>query len=329
MREVSITKQNGTTIVEIFKDGVSFTKTTSKNRDLEVLTEGVKILPHTEETTLNNEVILISELTDNYGATTPSELLSVFIEKGFFKSGCCGEKDTSDVIPDDKACFHLKDNTLKMCNLSTVFNSTSLGSADSIENRMLVFIEFPEFKVSNIRLKLQLSALNLSSVNRNTIEPMQIQVNTTLFDFNEWSEYSQFGINSNFTHVSLSELSTDVDIYPDNFLSKLTRFDYHNEQEYLLETLEAVYENETPMEVITIVKDGKKGVLILLPRFYATEIDNSVFVNFSDLEITFKDIQNFDESLYKNFAKPVLSDTATFGTYEVSEIRSLTGNTLF
>lgn len=86
-RSVKIYKNNDFTCVDITVNGNTEYFASDRGRSLIVVEGGVKILPNPEEKILNNQIILISELVDNFGATTGKELRDSFLSQDFFKKG--------------------------------------------------------------------------------------------------------------------------------------------------------------------------------------------------------------------------------------------------
>lgn len=329
MRKVTIEKINDVTIVTVTYKGKTSTRTTSKSWELEDIPGGVQILPNADETTFNNEKFLLSELTDNFGCTTGIELVKKFAELGFFKEGG-GVGNVSD-----DGCFHLKGNTLKMCNLDTQFNSSPLGLPNGlIPNRMQVFIEFPDFKPCNIRATLHIGFTKLFEASSNAfslISPFKIHINSTIIEKAQWLGYTKLedkypGVN----YVTLSEISTDLENNPNNLIQKLKGKDLLDTPENLKNTIAQLYAKTEPLVVKSgTLQDGRKGLLVSLPKDIGAQFSNSMFVHFSELEITFDSIDSFDEGKYKNFPKFLLTEEKSLGTFTNSEIKYLLAKPTF
>ncbi|WP_435415039.1 hypothetical protein [Polaribacter aestuariivivens] len=84
---VKIYKNGDFTCVDVTINGKTEYLSSDKGRSLKVIPNGVQILPDPEEKILNNFKILISELEDDYGATTGKELRDELLTRNFFKKG--------------------------------------------------------------------------------------------------------------------------------------------------------------------------------------------------------------------------------------------------
>lgn len=104
-RIVKLYKNGDFTCIDITENGKTQYLSTDKGRDLLVIDGGVKILPDPEESLLNNFKILITELEDNYGATTGKELRDEILSRNFFKKGGGG---VSGETPIELASFVVK-----------------------------------------------------------------------------------------------------------------------------------------------------------------------------------------------------------------------------
>ena len=317
-RQITIELIKNVTVVTFQKDGKTSVQSTSKSRELIDIPGGVQILPDKDETTFSNEKILLSELTDDFGATNGVELVKKFAELGFFKNGGGGVSEI------DGACIHLKDNTLKMCNLGTVFNSSALGISDGFTpNRVIAFIELPDFPISNIRCKLNVGFTKLyQNKARTTLPPFTAEINTTIINKAQWLAYTGETDEYSFDKVTFSEVSSDLENSPLNFVEKLKKGDLLDSPETLLSHLDTLYENSEPIEVKTaFFPDGKKGILMYFPKTVSIGIVNSAFVNLSELEITFDNITDFNEELYRNFPNMTLFEESNIEDFENREIK--------
>ncbi|AUC13691.1 hypothetical protein BTO06_04075 [Tenacibaculum sp. SZ-18] len=316
-RQISIELINGVTVVTYVKDGKTSVQSTAKSRDIIAINGGIQIMPDKDETSFNNEKILISELTDNFGTSNGAELVKKFAELGFFKQGGGGVSEI------DEGCFHLKDNTLKMCNLSTSFNNTPLGMPNGfLPNRVIAFVELPEYPICNIRCVVHVGFTKLFQNNTSTIvSPFKAIINSTIINKDEWLALTHKTDTYNFETVSYSDVSSDLENSPLNFLEKLKNNDLLDTPETLVTDIGVVYPNSEPLEVKTgFLPDGRKGIFLYLPKTVFVGISNSMFVNLSELEITFDNMEGFDKKLYKNFPQIILSDEVSLGQFENREI---------
>jgi hypothetical protein len=316
-RQITIELIKNVTVVTFAKDGKTSVQSTSKSRELTSIPGGVQILPDKDETTFSNEKILLSELTDDFGATTGDELVKKFAELGFFKNGGGGVSEMG-------TCFHLKDNTLKMCNVNTVFNSSVLGLSDGFTpNRVIAFVELPDFPISNIRCKLNVGFTKLyKTKKRTTLPPFTAEINTTIINIGEWLAYTQGSGEFTFDKVTHSEVSSDVENSPGNFAEKLNEGDLLDTPETLINNLDNLYLNSEPIEVKTgFFPDGKKGILVYFPKDVSIGIVNSAFVNLAELEITFDNIDDYNEGLYRSFPDIILYEESTIEEFENREIK--------
>ena len=316
-RQVNIELINEVTVVTFIKDGKPSVQSTSRSRELISIPGGVQILPDKDETAFNNEKILISELIDNFGALDGIDLIKKFAEKGFFKKGGGGVSEI------DEGCFHLKDNTLKMCNLSTSFNNSPLGMPNGLfPNRVIVFVELPDYPICNIRCVLQVGFTKLFQNKSGTIvPPFKANINSTIINKNEWLALTKETDTYSFDKLSYSDVSSDLENSPLNFLEKLKTNDLLDNPETLTTDIEAIYANSEPLEVKTgLLPDGRKGIFLYLPKTVFVGITNSMFVNLSELEITFDTMEGFDKEFYKSFPPVILSDEVSLGQFENREV---------
>jgi hypothetical protein len=90
---------------------VIFATSTVKSRSLRVIpNRGVLILPDSDEVNLNNYQIILDELVDNFGATTPEELHNALGDNNFFGNG-----GSSSVATLDSVVLLLEEIRDKMC----------------------------------------------------------------------------------------------------------------------------------------------------------------------------------------------------------------------
>lgn len=323
-RQISIELINGVTVVTYLKDGKTSVQSTAKSRDIVAINGGIQIMPDKDETSFNNEKILISELTDNIGASNGAELVKKFAELGFFKKGGGGVSET------DGSCFHVIGNTLKMCNVSTTLNNAVIGQAQPLSsNRIILFIELPELVISNIRLKLKVGHLRPFDFANKTITnvpPIDIEVNTSVFTKADWLAATRKPDVYSFDKVTFSEVTSNVSNHPFNFIGRLNGTDGLDTPEQTINIIQQNYQDtEAPIEVDSgSFNDGRNGLMVYLPKDYIAQHANSMFVNLSDLEITFLEMNNFDQSLYKSFPSIEILDENTIDPFDSAEITILT-----
>ena len=98
---------------------VIFIKSTTKARTLELTKRGVLILPDGDEDALNNQEIILADLVDKFGATTPEELLNAIGDNNFFKKGggwVSGDISLLDVLDSNSTTAGLTANKGRVLN---------------------------------------------------------------------------------------------------------------------------------------------------------------------------------------------------------------------
>lgn len=153
-RTIKLYKVEDVTFVEETINGKTTTISSDVGRKFVEIPNGVKIVPEPEETVLNNFKILISELDDDLGATTPNELHRALRLNKYFKKGgggvseklssftvrgtTLGKYNDGDIVPEhDSADERFKDigtNTIPPTfNLPTVSLNTNPSTSNSRE----------------------------------------------------------------------------------------------------------------------------------------------------------------------------------------------------
>lgn len=95
-RTIEIYKRKDTTFIKEVINGTERILSSNKNRDFEQTTDGLIILPEDDGGGLNYFKINLSELVDDFGATTPEELHEVLRTNEYFKKGGGGVGGTFD-----------------------------------------------------------------------------------------------------------------------------------------------------------------------------------------------------------------------------------------
>ncbi|WP_299681138.1 hypothetical protein [uncultured Tenacibaculum sp.] len=322
MRKVTIEKIESATVVTIEKDGKIQKKATSKSRDVRPVHGGVKIMPEKNETQFNNMIIKLEELTDDFGASTPNELIEVFAEKGFFF-----ESQTSLDNNQEEGCFHLVDHTLSMCNVYTVWNEKFISNG---RNRIVLFFEVPDFDFSNIRATINLGSTKLitptpfiRTAQVTNIPPLTIKINTSIYSSSEYKFLTRIEKTIVSPIVSYSKISGDIENFPGNFSLKLRGNDGIDNPDSILPNIENYYPiNDSPLKVKGVhLNDGRKGLFIYLPQDFYAGILSSFFINLSSLEVTFQNSINTE--LYKAYPKASIHDLANLPEHESIEIHDI------
>ena len=84
---IEIYKVGNTTYVKEVLNGSEHLFASNKNRDLKIYVDGVIIMPDKDSQVLNNFKIPLTSLVDNFGASTPQELIEALGQNEYFKKG--------------------------------------------------------------------------------------------------------------------------------------------------------------------------------------------------------------------------------------------------
>jgi hypothetical protein len=88
----------------------TFMQSTTKPRMFDITNVGVRIMPDGDDDGLNNKEIILDNLVDKFGATTPEELHEALGINNFFKKGGGGVSETLKI---DDAFYFDNTNTLR------------------------------------------------------------------------------------------------------------------------------------------------------------------------------------------------------------------------
>jgi len=97
---IKIYKVGNTTYVKEVLNGSEHLFASNKNRDLKIYADGVIIMPDKDSQVLNNFKIPLASLVDNFGATTPQELIEALGQNEYFKKGGGGVGGSTKISED-------------------------------------------------------------------------------------------------------------------------------------------------------------------------------------------------------------------------------------
>lgn len=225
--------------------------------------------------------------------------------------------------------YSLKDTTLLMLNLDTIYNGTT-GYGESREAPLNVFIEIPDSQTKPLfirgRLNVGSTKIQDSPVIFNMIASRVIEFQTNLLstaDFN-----NDFLKSESFPVVSISKISTD--------LFDLDNSAYSGQQ--LEDNIETFIEDQildiTPQVTAkfgnaTIGGGIKRGLLITLSGHEVVNTENGFFANLLELVVTYNSLDDVEETDFLEQGEYLSmlssSEYASFISYETLDAHTRNG----